>query len=261
MRLRQVALIARDLEPIVEQVRRVFGLTVCLDVAREVELWGDDAVAEFGIANAVFAVGDTFLEVISPTRNGTTAARYLLGRGDSGYMVLLQGTDLAADRRRAARLGIREVWESPLPAIQGVHFDPRDTRGSLLSIDQPDDPQDWPWAGPDWRDAVRTDVISDIVGVEVQTADPAAVAARWGELLAMPTRPGPADTAEVVLERGRIRFVRLDERCNSREGVCGVEVRCPDADEVRRRARRQGLPVDGNGRIILCGVAFTPMAA
>ena len=67
-------------------------------------------VGAFGLRNAVFAIGDTFLEVVAPVRDDTTAGRYLERRGgDGGYMALFQVPDVADARRRVADLGESRV--------------------------------------------------------------------------------------------------------------------------------------------------------
>src|SRR5437867_2360968 len=71
-RLRQVALVARALEPVAAALQAEFQLG---------DPYRDSGVAEFGLENVVFAVGDTFLEVVSPVADGTTAGRYLDRRG------------------------------------------------------------------------------------------------------------------------------------------------------------------------------------
>lgn len=101
MRLRQVALVAADLAPVVEDLEAVLGIETG---------FADPGVGEFGLTNAVLPVGDTFLEVVSPATEGTTAGRYLERRnGDGGYMVILQSDALDADRRRFEELGVRVV--------------------------------------------------------------------------------------------------------------------------------------------------------
>jgi len=77
MRLRQVALVARELDPVVADLTAVLGIEVAFH---------DPGVAEFGLRNAVMPVGDTFLEVVSPVQENTTA-----GRCSSG-MVEMAGT-------------------------------------------------------------------------------------------------------------------------------------------------------------------------
>ena len=66
IRLRQVALVAADLEAVVDELCRTFDLTVCFH---------DPGVAEFGLHNALMVVGDQFIEVVAPTQPGTTAGR------------------------------------------------------------------------------------------------------------------------------------------------------------------------------------------
>src|SRR5262249_5880592 len=82
MRLRQVALPAAAVDPTLAALQRVLGLG---------EPFRDPGVTEFGLVNGVFALGDTFLEVVSPARPGTTAGRWLERRGgDAGYMAIFQ---------------------------------------------------------------------------------------------------------------------------------------------------------------------------
>ncbi|MEI6419565.1 MAG: VOC family protein, partial [Sphingomonadales bacterium] len=66
IRLRQVALVARDLETAVGELCSRLGLTVCFH---------DPGVAAFGLHNALMTIGDQFLEVVAPTQPGTTAGR------------------------------------------------------------------------------------------------------------------------------------------------------------------------------------------
>ena len=75
VRLRQAVLVAEDLEPTASALRRTLGLG---------EPFHDPGVGEFGLSNAVFAIGDCFLEVIAPTQSGTAAERYLERHGGRG---------------------------------------------------------------------------------------------------------------------------------------------------------------------------------
>src|SRR4051794_30117491 len=104
VRLRQAVVAMNDLALGIQQFRDSLGLN---------EPFEDPGVAAFGLRNAVFAIGDAFLEIVSPVEAETAAGRYMSRRGgDCGYMVMFQVDDLGAARRRAAALGIRTVWEA-----------------------------------------------------------------------------------------------------------------------------------------------------
>src|SRR4051812_21234852 len=98
VRLRQVVVAARELEPAVAELRAALPLG---------EPFADPGVGLFGLRNAVMALGDCFVEVVSPAQDGTTAGRFLDRYGDGPYMVLFQVGDLPGARERARTLGIR----------------------------------------------------------------------------------------------------------------------------------------------------------
>ncbi len=245
MRIRQIALVARELEPVVADLCAVFDLEVS---------FRDPGVAEFGLHNAVMPVGDTFLEVVSPLREDTTAGRFLeRRRGDGGYMVILQSGDLAADRRRAESLQVRVVWEVALSDIATIHLHPRDLGGALVSLDQPRPPEAWRWAGPGWERHMRTGVVKRVLGAELEAADPAALARRWAEVFALRASWDGADVHEIALDEGRLRFV--PPRDKRGDGIAVVELEAADAERARRVARERALSPDGT-RIEIGGVRF-----
>jgi catechol 2,3-dioxygenase-like lactoylglutathione lyase family enzyme len=242
MHIRQIALVARDLEPAVADLCAVLGVAVG---------FRDPGVAEFGLRNAVMPVGTTFLEVVSPARDDTTAGRFLARRGgDGGYMVILQTDDLAAARARLARHGARVVWEATLDDIATVHVHPRDVGGAIVSIDQPRPPASWRWAGPGWERSVRTDVVRRIVGVEIEAPDPPRTAARWAELLGLSAPHAHGDGATVALDGGVLRFAPAGTRG---EGLAALDVAAVASDVALATARARGLPVRGRS-VSVCGV-------
>lgn len=237
MRLRQVALVARELERNVEDLCDVLSV----DVA-----YNDPNMVVFGLVNAVMPVGDTFLEVVSPAQEGTTAGRYLERRGgDGGYMLVLQTRDLRRERERVEKLGVRVIWEADIGRAKVIHLHPRDIGSSLVSFDEMSEWHAWEWAGPDWRSKVRCDATTGIVAAELQSEDPERCAARWSEVLGIP-RHG----FEIPLEEGVLRFVEVTD--GRGEGLGGIEVAASNAPQVLSRARNRGLPLDGNC-ITLCG--------
>jgi hypothetical protein len=166
-------------------------------------------------------------------------------------MVILQTSDLAADRRRLDGLGVRVVWEIGLDDIATVHLHPRDVGGAIVSLDEPRPATSWRWAGPTWRDAVRTDVVRGISGVTVAADAPERMAARWADVLGLPAeaRRGVA----LRLEPGAIRFVEADERG---EGMVGVALAAVDASRALATAAARGLRT-ADGALWIAGVRFT----
>jgi len=82
MWLRQVALVAKERDPVRHEIFELFGLDSDFE---------DEGVSVFGLHNSVMTIGDTFLEIVAPTQADTTAGRLLerMG-GDGGYMILVQ---------------------------------------------------------------------------------------------------------------------------------------------------------------------------
>lgn len=228
IRLRQVALVARDLDAVVDDLHDAFGIEVA---------FRDPGVATFGLVNAVLPVGNQFIEVVSPTRGGTAGGRQLerLG-GDGGYMVICHTDDHPAVRERVADLGVRTVIDIDDHGYRIMQLHPADTGGSFFEIDfQPggDDP-DGPWmpAGDDWQRARRTDVVGGITAVEVQCKDPDKTAARWAEItsLELAGRVLALDNATVTFVDGPVDSlvgVTLAATDSSRAGeqhtICGVQ--------------------------------------
>jgi Glyoxalase-like domain len=179
-------LAARDLDQAVEELRAALPLG---------EPYSDPGVGLFGLRNAVMALGDTFVEVVSPTQPDTAAGRFLERRGDGAYMAMFQIDDLAGARERAKELGIREVWSIELPDIAACHLHPADIGAAIVSLDRPDPPESWRWAGP-WEphgDAKTT-------GLTLRASDPQTMAHRWRTVL-----------GHMELDDGRLEVQQGDE--------------------------------------------------
>ena len=180
VRLRQAELCARDLEATVKRLRSELGLG---------EPYRDPDIAWFGMENAVFAIGDTFFEVVSPVRpeepGARTAAKQLdRAAGDvCGYMAMLQVSDLTAARGRAADAGVREAFEVDLDDISEVHLHPGDMRGAIVALSEPKPPESWRWGGEGWRERA---VEGAVTGITLAVADVAATQARWESIAGGP---------------------------------------------------------------------------
>jgi hypothetical protein len=170
----------------------------------------------------VYAIGDGFIEVVSPTQPDTTAGRYLDRRGDGGYMLIFQFSDLDAARERAGAMGMRTVWQLDLPDISGTHLHPGDTGGAIVSLDRADPPGSWRWGGPDWTEKTGTGAAGRLAGVTVAMNDPAEAASRWGKLLGV-----EPDGERLELDGSYVRFEQGDE-----ERFTEIHVEVPARDET-----------------------------
>jgi catechol 2,3-dioxygenase-like lactoylglutathione lyase family enzyme len=159
------------------------------------------------VRNAVFALGDTFLEVISPAKAGTAAGRHLERRGgDGGYMVIFQLDDLDAARARVEEMGIRVVWRVDLPDISGTHLHPVDVGGAIVSLDRADPPASWRWGGPEWTGRAGQGAPGRLAGATISVKDPQSVARRWSAVLGVPLA-GDGGRPELRLDRDvRVAF-------------------------------------------------------
>jgi len=249
MRLRQIALVAHDLTAARAEITAVLGLDYAYD---------DPGVGKYGLRNAVFPVGATFLEVVSPKAPGTTAARLLEKRGgDGGYMVILQVDDLAEARSRVRDAGARIVDQTDKDGAAFTHIHPKDIGGAILSLDHMDPKERWEWGGPVWRDHVRTDVSVAIVGAELQAEDPRRMATRWAAVLGRPAEQSD-DGWRIDLDEGEIRFVPT--RDGRGEGLGAFDVAVRNVREVHSRAEAMGL-LDPDGVVILSGTRVRLVAA
>ena len=174
IRLRQVALVAKDLEPVARQLCDTFNLTIAV---RDLD------VAEFGLTNALMTVGDQFIEIISPTTEGTAGGRMIERRGgDSGYMVMHEVDDLDRRLSHLADNNVRIIWSGDFDDIRGRHLHPKDTGGAIVSLDEAIPEGSWRWAGTTWTPHRQNSVVSAIASVTIGANDPAAMRSRWDEL-------------------------------------------------------------------------------
>jgi hypothetical protein len=249
LRLRQIALVAKDLDAAHADIAALFGLDYAYD---------DPGVGKYGLRNAVFPIGMTFLEVVSPKTEGTTAGRLLDKRGgDGGYMVILQTDRLAEARDRILAASARIVDQFDGDGVAFTHIHPRDIGGAITSVDWMEPRDRWDWGGPKWRDHMRTDRAQAIVGAELQAEAPDRMAARWAEVLGHPSeRAGEA--WRIGLDESEVRFVGLNDERG--EGLRAFDIRAADAPAIRAEAERRGLPTSGD-EILVCGTWVRVLAA
>jgi hypothetical protein len=249
LRLRQICLVAAELEPAIRDLAEIFGLAIC---------YRDGNVAKYGLVNALLPIGTSFLEVVAPTRDGTAAGRYLERRqGDGGYMVIIDCDDIERRRAHVEAIGVRVANPLTYQEYIGIQLHPRDTGGSFLEFNHtrggaaPDGP--YHPAGPQWQRFIRRDVTRALLAAELQSPDPEALAQRWSAIIERPVRRGEAGAPEIALDRGALRFV--EARDGRGEGLAALDLEVADRAAVLDTAKRRGKAIAGD-TVTVCGVRF-----
>ena len=237
LRLRQVCLVAPELAPAERVITDVLGLTVC---------YRDPNVAKYGLENALWPIGDMFLEVVAPTKADTAAGRFLArsgGRG--GYMVIFDCSDPHRRAIHARDIGIRVVTEITHDNYTGVQLHPRDCRAAMIEFNRTEggdhDPDLYAPAGPDWRRAQSAGKVA-IRAIELSSCDPDGLARHWARIIE--TRPVDARRNEISFLEAVLRFV---DGQGTEERVDGIVVAMADTPDVLARAERAGLERTARG--------------
>lgn len=203
LRLRQVCLAAADLEREAVLLKFELGLEEC---------HRDANVAKYGLENVLFPVGTSFIEIVSPTRPGTAAGRFLERHGGRyGYMIIMDCDDPAKWQARAESLGVRVANVIRHGDYFGVQLHPKDTGAAILefncTVGGRDPMGPYAPAGPKWQAAIREQVTRRMLSVEIECPDAGRLASRWGELLERPVQNLGAGRFRLPLDTGAIDFM------------------------------------------------------
>lgn len=245
LRLRQICLVAEDLEKAEQDIFAVTGSRPC---------YRDPNVAKYGLKNALFPIGDSVLEIVVPTREGTAAGRFLERFGARGaYMVIMDCSDVDRRRSHLEQLGIRIVNALRYDGYSGIQLHPQDGRAALLEFNNTTGGETTvgPYhpAGPDWPAAAKRPPTSRLISVEVESSDPEGLAAHWARMIETPVRVG--ETPFIQLEQHTISFSPAES--GAREAVVGLQIAVINPDASLEAARGRGL-VANDGSIWLYGV-------
>lgn len=222
MRLRQVSLMTPSLWQAEREVIAQLDVTIV----------NRDRVQELALKNAVFAVGDTFLEILEPTLPDVPGQRFLEQRGGAGgYMACIHVEDIDRAVARATELGIRIVLKLDRLSyneviISSAHLHPGDTGGTFFSFEQPTPHDCWAWGGLAWPHHRHEETVQQIAGVVIATRDPARLSARLTAFL-------DAEAGDTVLHLsggGTITLVHDPQA--ERDGMTGVDLLATDRSRV-----------------------------
>jgi hypothetical protein len=240
MKLRQVALAAPTLEPLRTALMTLLGVT---------QDFADPGVGEFGLVNSVMALGDTFLEIVSPSQPGTAAGRLLERRGSTcGYMLLMQVEDFAAFDKHLDKNQLRRVWQTDRAAVSACHVHPKDIGGAIVSFDEMRPADAWIWGGPDWQ-SHRAQHVLRVLGCELQSPNPRELAQRWSDVMQTPLTVA-GDTLKLAFDDGTfIDFITGEDY----EGITAFTLATKDPAVRFAQAEQLELPVNRTNNEILIG--------
>ncbi len=124
-----VGIAVRDLEAAVAEYGRTLGIE---PVHRE-------RIDSDGVEEALFAVGESYIQLLAPTRDDSPVAKFLEKRGEGVHHVGYRVEDVAAVVERLRDAGVPLVDERPRPGSRGttvafVH--PKGFRGVLVELVQ-----------------------------------------------------------------------------------------------------------------------------
>lgn len=124
-----VAIAVRDLEAAIAYYRDTFG---CQVAHRE-------RIESDGVEEALLAVADSYIQLLTPVRDDSPVAKYLERRGEGIHHVGYRVDDCAEALDAVKAQGFRVLDDAPRPGSRGttvafVH--PKDAFGTLIELVQ-----------------------------------------------------------------------------------------------------------------------------
>ena len=124
-----VAIAVTDLEGAIDYYRETFG---CEVEHREV-------VEKDGVEEALLKVADSYIQLLTPSRDDSTVAKWLAKNGDGIHHVGYRVDDCAAALDSVKQRGYRVIDDAPRPGSRGttvafVH--PKTAFGTLIELVQ-----------------------------------------------------------------------------------------------------------------------------
>lgn len=125
-----IAIAVPDLDEGIAYYRETFGATVD---HREI-------VERDGVEEALLKVAESYVQLLTPTRDDSTVAKWLTTRGGPGiHHVGYRVDDCAAALDAVKRQGFRVLDEQPRPGSRGTtvaFIHPKDALGTLIELVQ-----------------------------------------------------------------------------------------------------------------------------
>lgn len=242
-RFRQVCVASLAFDQDVGTLTRILGKNPCHTSKLE----------QFGLENALFAVGGSFIEIVAPIKTQTAVHRFIHStNGIGGYMAIFDCEDVARFRKNATESNIRIIADQHREKADLLQLSPKDTGITMLEFDHHDGSSNrlgsYEWAGSHWQKNLVRDV--DIVEISMACADPKIKIANWCRLFEQPTS---TERNFIELDHGTVQF-ELNS-ATGRDYFKSVTLKSRNKDLYVNRAREQGLEVQNNC-FEFCGVKW-----
>jgi len=124
-----VAIAVRDLEAAIDWYAQVFGATV---EHREI-------VESDGVEEALVRVADSYVQLLTPTRDDSPVAKYLATKGEGLHHVAYRVANCAEALDAVKASGARVIDQTPRPGSRGTtvaFIHPKASFGTLIELVQ-----------------------------------------------------------------------------------------------------------------------------
>ena len=245
MRLRQLVIATDKMDQLADSICDLFELR---------RTFSDPELIVFGLENVLIPLGDTFIELVTPVKENTSAERFLRKReGDGGYMVIVDSLDLEKERKRLESAEMDIVWYENRKTsgihAQSLHLHPKQVGGAILSIDNMNPTSSWLWAGTEWEKDINKALVSHICGVNISSANPDILLSNWEKALGEKRSIGGNS---IDLEGSNINFVMNNQ--SQSEHVSAFQIHTFKRSYIEKRAASKRFVTNNN--IHLGGIDF-----
>jgi methylmalonyl-CoA/ethylmalonyl-CoA epimerase len=124
-----VAIAVRDLDVAVAWYQETFGATVA----------HREFVERDGVEEALLAVADSYIQLLTPIRDNSPVAKFLESKGEGIHHVGYRVADCGAALRQAVAAGARAIDAEPRPGSRGTtvaFLHPKTAFGTLIELVQ-----------------------------------------------------------------------------------------------------------------------------
>ena len=245
MRLRQLVIATSEIDLLADSICDLFELR---------KTFSDPELLVFGLENVLIPLGDTFIELVTPVKENTSAERFIKKRGgDGGYMVIVDSIDLEKERKRLESAEMDIVWYENRKTsgihAQSLHLHPKQVGGAILSIDNMYPTSSWLWAGTEWEKDINRALVSHICGVNICSTNPDMLLSNWEKALG---KKRSNECNSIGLAGSNINFVMNTQSQSAH--VSAFQIHTLKKSNIEKRALSKGFVTNNN--IHLGGVDF-----